>query len=88
MLTDASPSPPVHSAYDMTVATQINPLRIGSGGLNDTNDPKARWYATRVATVILVRDDGKIIFVERDRSKLENGEVVAALGERREVFTV
>ncbi|BEJ13226.1 hypothetical protein CspHIS471_0304000 [Cutaneotrichosporon sp. HIS471] len=86
-----SPAPPVHSAVDMTYATQIAPLRIGDMGLGPASgagDDSARWYATRVATVILVRDDGKITFVERDRTKLKDGEVVHSNTERREVFSV
>lgn len=75
----------------MTYATQVAPLRIGSTGLgpvDDAGDEHARWYATRVATVILVRDDGQITFVERDRTKLKDGEAVPAHGQRKEVFTV
>lgn len=75
----------------MTFATQIAPIRIGTGGLDTTDDNidnTARWYGTRVATVILVKDDGTVTFVERDRFRLENGEAVAGHDQRKEVFTV
>lgn len=90
MLT-SSPSPAVYSALDMTFATQIAPLRIGAAGIDTKDQQKddtARWYGTRVATVILVKDDGTITFVERDRFKLENGEPVAGHGQRKEMFKV
>jgi uncharacterized protein with NRDE domain len=87
-----SPAPPVLSPVDMTYATQVAPIRIGPKGLGPADgtaeDEYSRWYATRVATVILIRDDGRITFVERDRTKLKDGEVVPANGERKEVFTV
>jgi uncharacterized protein with NRDE domain len=34
-----------------------------------------RWYGTRVSTVILVRDDGHVIFVENERALLVNGKI-------------
>ncbi|KAL7423592.1 hypothetical protein Q5752_001173 [Cryptotrichosporon argae] len=45
-----------------------------------------RWYGTRVSTVILVRDDGHVVFVERDRARLVDGAPVEGGGERRFEF--
>ena len=38
-----------------------------------------RWYGTRVSTVILVRDDGEVTFVEKDRAVLVDGKVQGGL---------
>jgi uncharacterized protein with NRDE domain len=34
-----------------------------------------RWYGTRVSTVILVRDDGHVVFVESERALLVDGKI-------------
>jgi uncharacterized protein with NRDE domain len=34
-----------------------------------------RWYGTRVSTIILVREDGHVVFVESERALLIDGEV-------------
>jgi uncharacterized protein with NRDE domain len=34
-----------------------------------------RWYGTRVSTVILVREDGQVVFVEKERALLIDGKV-------------
>jgi uncharacterized protein with NRDE domain len=34
-----------------------------------------RWYGTRVSTVILVREDGHVVFVEKERALLVNGKI-------------
>jgi uncharacterized protein with NRDE domain len=48
---------------------------------------QGRWYGTRVTTVILVRDDGEVTFVERDIFvQNERGEAVRGSDERRFAF--
>jgi uncharacterized protein with NRDE domain len=34
-----------------------------------------RWYGTRVSTVILVRDDGHVVFLESERALLVDGKI-------------
>ena len=42
------------------------PIREGQPG---------RWYGTRVSTVILVRDDGHVVFLESERALLVDGKL-------------
>lgn len=72
----------------MTHSTRIDPFLLGP----DPNSSPAsevaggRWYATRVSTVILVKDDGQVLFVERDIATLDDGVVIQGSGERKERF--
>jgi uncharacterized protein with NRDE domain len=40
-----------------------------------TEGQTGRWYGTRVSTVILVREDGRTTFIERDRAVLKDGDI-------------
>ncbi|WOO85745.1 Transport and Golgi organization protein 2 [Vanrija pseudolonga] len=83
-----SPSRPIKTYTDMTHSTRIDPFLLGPNP-NASPTPEVaggRWYATRVSTVILVKDDGQVLFVERDIATLEDGVVIQGSGERKERF--
>jgi uncharacterized protein with NRDE domain len=40
-----------------------------------TEGQTGRWYGTRVSTVILVRDDGHVVFLESERALLVDGKI-------------
>jgi uncharacterized protein with NRDE domain len=72
----------------MTRATRVNPFLIGSNA-ESSNEPSGtpRWYGTRISTVILVREDGQVIFIERDIAVLDNnGQPIPGTSQRKEVF--
>ena len=59
----------------------MQPLKLEEG-------ETGRWYGTRVSTVILIRDDGDVVFVERDIGELgPDGQARRGTGERRFRFT-
>lgn len=68
----------------MTHATTVKPLLVTL--MHEKTAGAGRWYGTRVSTVILVKDDGTVTFVERDISVLEGGKAIAGTDERRVVF--
>lgn len=78
------------SAKDLFRATRVRPVIIGSDPSAPPADSQSnggRWYGTRVSTVIVVRDDGHVIFVERDIALLnQSGQVQRGDGERRVTF--
>jgi uncharacterized protein with NRDE domain len=69
--------------------TCIPPLRLGPNVETPIEESsKGRWYGTRLSTVILVRDDREVTFVERDVAWLDSeGEVKQGGVERRFTFT-
>lgn len=75
-LSSYRPAPTVHSPDDMTRATRVQPFAIDSAVATDLSNVRAgtRWYGTRVSTVILVKDSGEVLFVERDIAVLEGGQ--------------
>ncbi|KAL1405208.1 hypothetical protein Q8F55_008833 [Vanrija albida] len=83
-----SPSRPISTYTDMTYSTRIDPFLLGPNpDTSPTPKPHGgRWYATRVSTVILVKDDGQVLFVERDIATLDNGVVIQGSDERKERF--
>lgn len=68
----------------MAHAIRVQPLRVTENHVG--TEGSGRWYGTRVATVILVKDDGQVIFVERDISVLDGDQVKPGSDERRVVF--
>lgn len=70
----SSQSMPLNSLADAAKSTLIQPVEIGLDPEHPLQPGEtARWYATRVSTVIMVRDDGSTTFVERDRALLIDG---------------
>jgi uncharacterized protein with NRDE domain len=51
------------------------PLSTTSGSNNNNNSPSsvATYYGTRLSTVLLVRNNGEVLFIERDIWKLGDG---------------
>lgn len=84
------PAPPVTSAKDLFRATRVQPVIIGSDPSAPPTDSQVeggRWYGTRVSTVVIVRDDGHVVFVERDIALLDqSGKVQQGHDERRVVY--
>jgi hypothetical protein len=76
---------PLNSIADLSDCTCLHPVPVGANP-DDTirAGEKRRWYGTRVTTVILVREDGQVTFVERDIFvQDEQGEAVKGKDERR-----
>jgi uncharacterized protein with NRDE domain len=74
----------------MPKATRVLPFQIG-GNVESSDAPSgaARWYGTRISTVILIKDSGEVVFVERDIAVLdEQGQPVPGTlaAQRRECF--
>lgn len=46
---------------------QVRPLPINLGSSSSSSSESiAKFYATRLSTVLLVRKDGRVVFIERD----------------------
>lgn len=73
----------------MASATRVQPFQVG-GNVDASENPtgQARWWGTRISTVILVRDDGHVVFVERDINVLdkETQQPIKGSAERKECF--
>jgi hypothetical protein len=84
-LTPPRQSIPLTSLASATASTLIPPLQLGLNVESplDPSQATGRWYGTRLSTIILVKDDGHVTFVERDVAKLEDGQVRTGGGERR-----
>lgn len=71
---------------DTTRSTLLTPLQVATNPeVPITEGQTGRWYGTRVSTVILVREDGRTTFIERDRAVLKDGEIQSG-SERRYDF--
>jgi uncharacterized protein with NRDE domain len=82
-----SQSIPLNSLADAAKSTLIQPVEVGPNPDHPLQPGETpRWYATRVSTVIMVRDDGSTTFVERDRALLIDGNPTPG-GERRFDFS-
>ncbi|RXK37353.1 hypothetical protein M231_05340 [Tremella mesenterica] len=83
-----SDSKPINTLVDAKSSTTIPALKLGPNPLLPPKQGEGRWYGTRLSTVIIVRDDGRVVFVERDVSTLsEDGrEAIKGKGERRFEF--
>ncbi|EIW73109.1 hypothetical protein TREMEDRAFT_42185 [Tremella mesenterica DSM 1558] len=83
-----SDSKPINTLVDAKSSTTIPALKLGPNPLLPPKQGEGRWYGTRLSTVILVRDDATVVFVERDVSMLsEDGrEAIKGKGERRFEF--
>jgi uncharacterized protein with NRDE domain len=82
MLT-ARQSIPLTSLADTTHSTLLTPLLVAPNPeIPIAKGQNGRWYGTRISTVILVRDDGRTTFIERDRAVLRDGEISSG-SERR-----
>ncbi|KAJ7105063.1 NRDE protein-domain-containing protein [Mycena crocata] len=57
---------PIRSREDLRRTIHVAPLEVAAG-------PNKGWYATRLATVLLVRRTGEARFVERDVWRLSEG---------------
>ncbi|WVR05578.1 hypothetical protein IAU60_002597 [Kwoniella sp. DSM 27419] len=61
---------PITSEQDMKLSTSIPLINLAPGSVTTSTanpaDAKTRYYGTRLSTVILVTDDGRVTFVERD----------------------
>ncbi|KAI6030438.1 NRDE protein-domain-containing protein [Pisolithus orientalis] len=60
LLTWTSPTPPTSRA-ELCNTIQVDPILFRPGNIG------AGYYATRLATVILVKRTGEVVFIERDR---------------------
>ncbi|WVQ71268.1 hypothetical protein IAR50_000794 [Cryptococcus sp. DSM 104548] len=86
-----SPTSPVHSDDDLLHTTTVPPVKL-SPQLSIipsaiSSSSQGRWKGTRTATVILVKDSGEVIYVERDIWELgEDGEPKKSSGQRRYEF--
>ncbi|WVW80463.1 hypothetical protein I302_102445 [Kwoniella bestiolae CBS 10118] len=78
-----SQSIPITTQSDMLSSTTIPLIKIPSTPTTQVDNEKPRWYGTRTSTVILVKENGETIFVERDVLVLdEKGEPKRGEGER------
>lgn len=55
----------MHTVDDLVKATRVRPVVIPTADVSETVGQE-RWYGTRISTVILVKDNGEVTFVERD----------------------
>jgi hypothetical protein len=68
------PNPPTSTSA--SASTSQDEINTGSTDLPARQEAEGgttgfRWYSTRLSTVILVRDDGHVTFVERDIAGLD-----------------
>jgi uncharacterized protein with NRDE domain len=76
---------PLTSLADTTRSTLLKPILVAPDPEVPIQEGQTgRWYGTRVSTVILVRDDGRVVFVEKDRAVLINGELRSGSSRRFE----
>lgn len=66
------PDPPPANAVGLRNAIQITPLRVSATLAPDSSSSEPIYYGTRLSTVVLVRRDGSVLFVERDIWKLDD----------------
>ena len=72
----------------MRRSTLLKPMRLSAPGRVAREGESGRWYGTRVSTVVLIRDDGECLFVERDVAVLDKDrEPQHGTEERRFRFT-
>lgn len=68
---------PVRQRSELRNTVQVKPLSINLTTPGDASADSAAaqtsWYGTRVSTVVLVGRDGRVLFVERDIWKLQDG---------------
>src|SRR5882757_3159641 len=66
---------PPRTRAELRTTIAVDPMRIstqsGSGSGSGPGPDDAQLYATRLATVVLVRRDGSVLFVERDVWQLD-----------------
>jgi len=53
---------------------------------NAKTENSSKYYGTRLSTVLLIRRNGDVMFVERDIWKMENSEVVKMNKDSERVF--
>jgi len=76
------------SIADLSDCTCLHPVAVGPNP-DQLSRPgeKTRWYGTRVTTVVLVKDNGEVTFVERNIFIQDaQGEAKPGTGERRFEF--
>jgi len=69
------PSEPVKGPSHLRNAVHVSPALISLGG---PANPTPDLYATRISTVLLIRNNGEALFIERDIWQLQEGRVVKA----------
>ncbi|KAH8113482.1 NRDE protein-domain-containing protein [Phellopilus nigrolimitatus] len=65
------PTEPPRNRSQLRTSIQIPPLRMTSSLSAGASADGPEWYGTRLSTVILVRRDGRVLFVEKDAWKLD-----------------
>lgn len=86
MLIPRSQSIPLDSLRDAQDCTCIAPLRLEPRSPTRSLEygGTEHWYGTRLSTVILVHDDGSVLFIERDRAVLTPDGEISIPGTRPE----
>lgn len=79
---------PLDSIADLSKCTCLHPVKLGANpDAKIQEGEKGRWYGTRVTTVILVKEDGGVTFVEKDIFVQDtSGEAVRGKDERKFQF--
>ncbi|THH05663.1 hypothetical protein EW145_g4635 [Phellinidium pouzarii] len=67
------PSTPPGNRSQLRTSIEIPPLRMSSSLSADASADGPEFYGTRLSTILLVRRDGRVIFMERDAWKLDKG---------------
>jgi len=65
------PNPPPANRLQLRTSVQISPLRMSSSLAPDAPTDGPDYYGTRLSTVVLVKRDGSVLFIERDIWKLD-----------------
>ncbi|EJC98954.1 uncharacterized protein FOMMEDRAFT_95305, partial [Fomitiporia mediterranea MF3/22] len=81
-------SPPPNNRFQLRTSIEIPPLRM-SGSLSPDARPADghNFYGTRLSTVLLVRRDGRVLFIERDVWRLDDeGNAVRGDPRKERVF--
>lgn len=81
---------PLDSLKDAQDCTCIAPLQLEPRApTRPVEHGNGHWYGTRLSTVILVHNDGSVLFIERDRAVLDSSGIISTPGttpERRYRF--
>lgn len=62
---------PVTQRSELRNTVQVKPLSVNLG-----SDSESSYYGTRTSTALLIRRDGRVLFIERDIWKLKDGKVI------------
>ncbi len=65
--TELRQTKPLDSIADLSECTCLHPIPVGKNPEKKIQEgEESRWYGTRVTTVILIKENGEVNFVERD----------------------